>query len=111
MNSLQKSPPQWENLRTQQSRMVEDELGREFQEVDAYRYNPASIRVHIQDERFRGMSMDDRDDLVEPYLDRLPEEIRKDIVNLVLTHPGEEEESTRARILLLEFEDYSPSML
>ena len=49
----------WEAKRTGETRMVEDLLRNAgFETVDAYRYNPASIRVRVIDKRFEGMSTD-----------------------------------------------------
>ena len=45
----------WEDKRTAETRQVEDVLRRVgFQQVDAYRYNTASIRVRVIDSRFEG---------------------------------------------------------
>lgn len=107
----QETLPDWEAKRTDQSRQVEAVLGKEFQQVDAYRYNAASIRVRVTDARLKGLSFAERDDLVEPVIKNLPEEIQADIMTLLTIYPGEVEDSFRARLLNLEFEDPSPSQL
>lgn len=107
----QATAPRWHAMRTAESRAVEEALRDDFQSVDAYRYNSASIRVRVVDPRFAGRSMEERDAMVEPYLDRLPEGIQADIMNLITVAPGELEGSIGDRLANLEFEDPSPSIL
>jgi hypothetical protein len=102
---------EWEPLRTDETREVEEFLKQHFTQADAYRYNPASIRVRIIDERFRSLPFDERDDLVEPVLEKLDSETESAIMSLVLISPGEEEDSVHARLLNLEFEHPSKSLL
>ena len=101
----------WEGLRTRESREVEDVLRRHFEFADAYRYNSASLRVRITDSRFRDLSREQRDDLVEPILSGLREDTQADIMNMVLLYPNEVSESFRAYISNEEFEHPSQSML
>jgi hypothetical protein len=106
--------PRWETKRTQETRMVEDRLRKHFQQVDSYRYNSASIRLRIVDAKFEGKSREERDAMVEPYLDQLPESILRDIVTLLTFVPSEIEATAptlRERLLNTEFEDPSPSKL
>ena len=104
--------PPWEAKRTEETRRVEEVLKKAgFQQADAYRYNSASIRVRVIDPHFQGKSAQDRDAMVEPLLDQLPEPIQADIMNLLTLYPGETDTSVRARLLNLEFEDPRPSML
>ncbi|MBX3426659.1 MAG: hypothetical protein KF688_13350 [Pirellulales bacterium] len=95
--------------------MVEDHLRNEgLDRVDAYRYNSASLRVRVIDAKFESMPRDDRDSIVEPFLDKLPPQIQADIVTLVLLAPSELEqpcEHLGESILNVEFEHPSPSML
>ena len=102
---------EWESLRTDESRHVEEVLRQRFKQVDAYRYNSASIRVRIVDDQFKGLSREERDDIVEPILSTLERDILSDIMNVVFTYSGEEKESFRAQIHNLEFEHPSKSML
>jgi len=102
---------EWEQLRTDESRHVEEVLREHFEAADAYRYNPASLRVRITDSRFRGKSREERDDLVEPVLATLDEDTQADIMNIVLLYPNEVDESFQARINNEEFENPSRSML
>ena len=67
--------PRWETLRTSETRRVEEILREEFPNTDAYRYNSASIRVRVIDHRFEGKSTEERDAMVEPILEKLPEAI------------------------------------
>lgn len=107
--------PLWESMRTDESRMVEDALLQAgFDQVDAYRYNSASLRVRVIDRRFEGVPREQRDALVEPSLEQLPDATQSDIVNLVLLAPDEFDhpsETFRDFLLNTEFENPSPSML
>ena len=105
----------WESKRTAESRQVEDVLKRGgFPQADAYRYNSASIRVRVIDPRFQGIDFEERDKLVEPYLDQLPDEVQGDIMSLLLLAPDELSDVDRGyrfQVLNREFEAPSPSML
>src|SRR5438045_2706506 len=57
--------------------------------IEAYRYNPASVRVRIIDPDFKGIDPIDREELVWPIIDRLPDGIISDITALVLITPTE----------------------
>lgn len=106
--------PPWEAKRTPETRMVEDLLRTHFQEADAYRYNSASIRVRVIDPRFEGMSRENRDVMVELYLDTLPPETQSDIVTLFTFAPSELSRTPatfREFLQNTEFEDPSPSKL
>lgn len=104
----------WEAKRTSETRMVEDLLRDHFERVDCYRYNSASIRIRVVDSRFEGLSREQRDTMVEEYLDTLPPETQRDIVSLFTFAPSELDRSpTKYREFLLnaEFDDPSPSVL
>lgn len=105
----------WESKRTDETRQVEDVLRKAgFAEVDAYRYNSASIRVRVIDPRFEGLTHEERDALVEPHLKLLPERTQADIISLFTFAPSELKQagkSLREHLLNTEFEDPSPSML
>ena len=101
----------WESMRTAESREVESALRRAFPRTDAYRYNSASIRVRVVDPRFEGKSAEERDAMVEPLLDQLPERLQADIMNLITIAPGELSDFNRLSLVNLEFEDPSPSQL
>ena len=107
--------PHWEAMRTDESRFVEDFLRKAgFEQVDAYRYNSASIRVRVIDRRFEGLAPEKRDAMVEPYLDQLPERTQADIMNLFTFAPSELEPTPKTRREYMhntEFDDPSPSML
>lgn len=106
--------PPWDSKRTAETRMVEEMLRQHFEKADSYRYNSASIRVRVIDSRFEGMSRDDRDNMVEQYLDTLPDETQKDIVTLFTFAPSETTRSPstfREFMLNTEFVDPSPSVL
>lgn len=64
-------------------------LGKAFPNVAAYRYNSASLRVRIIDERFRSKTPPERDRMVEPLLESLSEDIQDDITILLLLTPEE----------------------
>lgn len=104
----------WEAKRTPETRMVEDHLLNYFQQADAYRYNSASIRVRIIDPRFEGTSREQRDTMIERWLDELPPETQRDIVTLFAFAPSELERTPttyREYMLNTEFDDPSPTML
>ena len=111
MSTLNATNSEWEAKRTDESRGVEELLRKHFESVDAYRYNSASVRVRIVDSRFKELNREQRDDLVEPKLELLPEETQSEIMNLVLLYPGEERESFRANMMNAEFEHPLESML
>ena len=105
----------WEEMQTDESRMVEQKIREAgFARVDAYRYNSASLRVRIIDQRFESIGRDERDRIVEPFLEQLPASTQSDIVNLVLLAPSEYEHpetSHREFMQNFEFENPSQSML
>lgn len=108
----------WENKKTEETCQVEQLLRKAgFQEVDAYRYNSAAIRVRVIDPRFKGKTHEQRVEMLEPFLETLPHKTRQDIISLFLFTPNEVEQSTKKSgnltVLLLnhEFENPSPSML
>ena len=106
--------PAWEQKRTPETRSIEELLGRHFKQVDAYRYNSASIRVRVIDPKFEGMSREQRDALVEQQVDKLPPDTQSDIVTLMTFAPSELEQSRgklREYTLNIEFEEPSPSTL
>ncbi len=105
----------WEARRTDETRMVEDVLRKAgFKEVDAYRYNSASIRVRVIDPRFEGRSPELRDAMVEPQLESLPERTQADIMTLFTFAPSELHQTPKTLREFMnntEFDDPSPSML
>lgn len=106
--------PVWETQRTDESSSVEDALRAVgFAQVDAYRYNAASIRVRVIDARFAGLLHSARVDLIDPSLERLPERTQGDIITVFLFTPDELTGDGRSLELLAnaEFDDPSPSML
>ena len=105
----------WEAKRTSEPHDVEEILRNEgFHQVDAYRYNSASIRVRVIDPRFEGLSPEARDAMVEPHLAQLPERTQADIMTLFTFAPGELHETTKSFREFMkntEFENPSPSIL
>ncbi len=105
----------WEAKRTEETRVVEDALRRAgFEQVDAYRYNSASIRVRVIDRRFQGMPTETRDAMVEPHLEQFPERTQADIMNLLTFAPSTLQQTPKTFkefLLNAEFDDPSPSML
>jgi stress-induced morphogen len=73
----------------------------------AYRYNSASIRVRVVDEAFRGKSRPERERMVLPVLEQLPEETLSEVMILLLLAPEELDDD----LMNLEFENPSPSRL
>ena len=85
-----------------------------FEQVDAYRYNSASIRVRVIDPRFEGLPPEKRDAMVEPHLEELPERTQGDIMSLFTLAPSELQQTPKTFkefLLNTEFEAPSPSML
>ncbi len=79
-----------------------------------YRYNSASIPVRVIDSRFEGRPREKRDAMAEPYLDKLPAEIQRDIVTLFTFAPSElaqTPQTFREFMLNSAFDDPSSSML
>jgi hypothetical protein len=108
----QPEAPCWGDKRTPETRRIEDFLRAQgFEQVDAYRYNSASIRVRVIDSRFEGMSSPEREDLIFPIIDRLPKRTREDILLLLIMAPSERRGRTRHLLVNLEFENPLPSLL
>ncbi len=106
----------WESMKTDETRNVENVLrAAGFAQADAYRYNSASIRVRVIDNRFKNLTLEDRDGMIEPHLRKLPERTQADIITLFAFAPEELEQSNektlRERLQNLEFEAPSPSRL
>jgi stress-induced morphogen len=103
----------WDSKKTEETRRIEEALREEFQDVEAYRYNSASIRVRVIDPRFAGKTIGERDAMVDPILNRLPEETQREILLLLTLTPEETTPGTFTRhsLVNLEFEDSSPSLL
>lgn len=93
--------------KTPETKRIEAVLGQRFENVAAYRYNSASIRVRVIDSAFRKLSKSKRDEVVQPLLDQLPERTLADIMILLLLTPEETETSP----MNVEFEHPSPSSL
>lgn len=96
-----------EKRKTAETEQIERLLEALFVRTEAYRYNSASIRVRIVDERFKGKPIPEREAMVEPHLEKLPRDTQADITMLLLLPPEETEES----VLNVEFEHPSPSVL
>ena len=107
--------PCWEAKRTEETHQVEAVLrAAGFETVNAYRYNSASIRVRVIDSRFERLPPQERDAMVEPCLEQLPERTQADIMNLFTFAPSELQQTPmtfREFLLNAEFDDPSPSML
>jgi hypothetical protein len=93
--------------KTVETKQIEAAVGQKFPNVEAYRYNSASIRVRVIDDSFKNMSKSDREKIVQPLLDPLPEKIQGDIMILLLLAPHE----APASLMNLEFEHPTPSKL
>ena len=101
----------WEEMRTDETRHVEEVLRKVFPGTDAYRYNSASIRVRVIDDRFEGKSTDERDALIEPLIEQLPRATQADVMNLLTLAPHETSDSFKKSLANQEFEDPTDSML
>lgn len=95
------------NAKTDETKAIEELLRPHFGDVEAYRFNSASIRVRVIDERFRDLSKPDREARVAPLLRQLREELEADITLLLLLAPDE----LASSLMNLEFENPRPSSL
>ncbi len=108
--STQPEVPLWENKKTDETRVIEERFRQAgFQQVDAYRYNSASIRVRVIDPRFEKMPVPEREDLVFEVIDRLDKRTREDILLLLILAPSELKGRNRHLLVNREFEDPRPS--
>ena len=64
--STGKTMKSWQKKRTDETKAIEKLLRKHFDRVDAYRYNSASIRIRVIDERFGGKSQSQREQMVHP---------------------------------------------
>ena len=76
-------------------------------EIDLYRQSRFSVRIRIVDPDFQALSNGRRDDMIWPYLEKLPEETISDLSMLVLLAP----EETAKSFANLEFNDPIPSRI
>jgi hypothetical protein len=95
--------------KTAETRRIERVLAAVFPDakIDAYRYNSASIRVRVIDPGFARRSLIERERMVLPHLQTLPEDTLAEIMILLLLTPKE----TRDSMMNLEFERPTPSRL
>ena len=106
--------PAWETMRTAETREIEDGLRLHFEQVDAYRYNSASVRIRVIDPCFDGLDDGERRDLVRGHLKALP---RRGWVDMLLAFPmtpaelDPEPTLTSAYLRNLEFDNPTPSEL
>ncbi len=85
-------PIDWRTLRDRDSERVEEELrAAGFAQVDAYRFNKASIRVRVVDPRFAGMPFTGREGLVNPALEGLPRRIFRDLLMVLMVSPDRDD--------------------
>ena len=95
----------WEAKRTAETRRIEERLrAAGFAQVDAYRFNSASIRIRIIDPRFENKPGSERQDMVFPVIDELPKRTREDILLLLTLAPSEVGTVNRRALINLEFE-------
>ena len=97
---------EWETKRTAETRRIGDRLREAGSEqVDAYCFNPASIRLRFIDPRFEGKKGSERQELVFPVNDKLPKETHEDILLLLTLAPSEVGKVNRHALINLEFEN------
>lgn len=102
---------EWEGKRTKETREIEAAFRVEFPRTDAYRFNSASIRMRVIDERFEGKSIAEREAMVWPLLKRLPKKTRDDILVLLTLAPSELTTFNSQSLMNLEFDKPQPSLL
>ena len=93
--------------KNEETKRIEEVLREQFRDIEAYRYNMASIRVRVIDERFRRKSKTEPENMVQPLIDRLPDGTQSDITVLLLLTEDERADS----IMNLEFERPSRTSL
>jgi len=103
--------PGWEEKKTDETRKVEALFRTVFPQTDAYRFNSASIRVRVIDERFEGKSIAEREAMVLPLFKKLPKKTRDDVLLLLTLAPSEQRTFNRQTLMNLEFEQPLPSRL
>jgi hypothetical protein len=101
----------WEERKTAETRRVEETFRAVFPMTDAYRFNTASIRVRVIDDRFEGKSIPEREAMVLPLLAKLPKRTRDDILVLLTLAPSERTTHNSQMLMNLEFEQPLPSRL
>ncbi len=102
---------EWEEKKTSETRKIESLFRSKFPETDAYRFNSASIRVRVIDDRFEGKSPAEREAMVMPLLKELPKKTRDDILLLLTLAPSEQATFNSQTLMNLEFEKPLPSRL
>ena len=96
--------PEWEEKKTEETRKLESFFRTEFPRTDAYRFNPASIRVRVIDDRFEGKTIAEREALVLPLYKKLPKKTQEDVLLLLLLAPSEQKTFNRQTLMNVEFE-------
>ena len=76
-------------------------------QIATYRYNSVSVRVRVVDPDFAGKDTAERDEMVWPILEELPDKVLQDISILLLVTPEERTSS----FLSQEFDTPSRSTL
>lgn len=102
---------EWEERKTEETRRLEDVFRTDFPRTDAYRFNSASIRLRVIDDRFEGKSIAEREAMVFPLLKKVPKKTRDDILLLLTLAPGEQSSSNSQTLMNMEFEQPLPSRL
>jgi stress-induced morphogen len=75
--------------------------------ITVYRYNSAAIRVRVVDARFHGKSIVERENMVFPLIQQLPEDIQSEITIFLPLSPKE----AKTSLMNGEFEDSTPAAL
>jgi len=102
---------EWEEKKTKETRKIESLFRTEFPQTDAYRFNSASIRVRVIDDRFEGKSIAEREAMVLPLLKKLPKKTRDDVLLLLTLAPSEQRTFNSQTLMNQEFEQPLPSRI
>jgi hypothetical protein len=92
------------------ARQVEQLLQSSFDDASCYRYNSVSLRARVRDRKFTGIAQSQREEMVEPILDRLPTDLRDQLLLLLLL-PENGPETLSEQLLNQEFENPTPTRL
>ena len=102
---------EWEEKKTKETRKIESLFRTEFPQTDAYRFNSASIRVRVIDDRFEGKSIAEREAMVLPSAQEAAQEDARRCPVLLTLAPSEQRTFNSQTLMNLEFEQPLPSRI
>ena len=100
-----------DEMKNEETRKIESLFQAEFPQTEVYRFNSASIRMRVIDDRFEGKSIAEREDMVLPLLKKLPKKTRDDVLLFLKLAPSELSKLNSQTLMNLEFEQRGRSHL